>query len=226
MDDISDEPALCGVAQSRAEAGSNGIWGEPALVDTAAADAERSSHRAWLAEQWARTSAKTRFVVFFLLCAFSGLAAIPCAVLKESFGYGALLIVVAAPVAEEMAKAILPLMVLEKRPWFFGSYLSIVLVGLLSGAVFASVENALYFFVYIPSEKLTQGTILWRLVVCTAMHVGCAALACSGLARAWSRARERLAEFEMSVAMPRLIAAVIIHGVYNLGALIFAILSR
>jgi RsiW-degrading membrane proteinase PrsW (M82 family) len=129
-------------------------------------------------------------------------------------------------VVEEMAKAILPLMVLEKSPWFFGSYLSIVLVGLLSGAVFASVENALYFFVYIPSEKLTQGTILWRLVVCTAMHVGCAALACSGLARAWSRARERLAEFEMSVAMPRLIAAVIIHGVYNLGALIFAILSR
>ena len=76
------------------------------------------------------------------------------------------------------------------------------------------------------SEKLTQGTILWRLVVCTAMHVGCAALACSGLARAWSRARERLAEFEMSVAMPRLIAAVVIHGIYNLCALIFAILSR
>ena len=216
MDDIRDEPALCGVTQSCVEAGSNGVWGEPALVDATAADAERSRHRAWLAEQWSRTSAKTRFVVFFLLCAFSGLAAIPCAMLKEEFGYGALLI----------AKAILPLMLLEKRPWFFGSYLSIVLVGLLSGAVFASVENALYFFVYIPSEKLTQGTILWRLVVCTAMHVGCAALACSGLARAWSRARERLAEFEMSVAMPRLIAAVIIHGVYNLGALIFAILSR
>ena len=126
----------------------------------------------------------------------------------------------------EMGIREVPLMVLEKRPWFFGSYLSIVLVGLLSGAVFASVENALYFFVYIPSEKLTQGTILWRLVVCTAMHVGCAALACSGLARAWSRARERLAEFEMSVAMPRLIAAVVIHGIYNLCALIFAILSR
>lgn len=226
MDDIRDEPALCGVTQSCAEAGSNGVWGEPALIDATAADAERRRHHAWLAEQWSRTSTKTRFGVFFLLCVFSGLAAIPCAVLKESFGYGVLLIVVAAPVAEEMAKAILPLMVLEKRPWFFGSYLSIVLVGLLSGAVFASVENALYFFVYIPSEKLTQGTILWRLIVCTAMHVGCATLACSGLARAWSRARKRRAEFEMSVAMPHLIAAVAIHGVYNLGALIFAIFNR
>ena len=145
------------------------------------------------------------------------------AVLKESFGYGALLIVIAAPVAEEMSKAILPLMVLEKRPWFFGSYSSIVLVGLLSGAVFASVENALYFFVYIPPEKLTQGIILWRLIVCTAMHVGCAALACSGLARAWRRAREKRAEFEMVLAMPRIVAAVAVHGVYNLCALLFAI---
>ena len=225
MDDIRDEPALCGAAR-RCDAGaSNGVWGEPALVDSAEADADRRRHRAWLAEQWSRTSDKKRLGVFFLLCAFSGLAAIPCAMLKESFGYGALLIAVAAPVAEEMAKAILPLMVLEKRPWSFGSYSSIVLVGLLSGTVFASVENALYFFVYIPSERLTQGTILWRLVVCTAIHVCCAALACSGLARAWRRARERLAEFEMSVAMPRLVAAVAIHGVYNLGALLFAIFA-
>ena len=100
MDDIRDEPALCGVTQSCAEAGSNGVWGEPALIDATAADAERRRHHAWLAEQWSRTSAKTRFGVFFLLCVFSGLAAIPCAVLKESFGYGALLIVVAAPVVE------------------------------------------------------------------------------------------------------------------------------
>ena len=113
MDDISDEPALCGVAQSRAEASSNGVCGEPALVDAAAADAERSRHLAWLAEQWARTSAKTRFGVFFLLCAFSGLAAIPCAVLKESFGYGALLIVVAAPLVLLVLVLLLFLMLAE-----------------------------------------------------------------------------------------------------------------
>ena len=226
MDDINDEPALCGTLETCDESSSNGIWGEPALADAAAADAERSRHRAWLAEQWSRTSEKTRFGVFILLCAFSGLAAILCAMLKESFGYGVLLIAVAAPVAEEMSKAILPLMVLEKRPWLFGSYSSIVLVGLLSGAVFASVENALYFFYYIPSEKLTQGIILWRLIVCTAMHIGCAALACSGLARAWRRARERRAEFETAVAMPRIVAAVVVHGGYNLCALLFTVVSR
>ena len=47
------------------------------------------------------------------------------------------------------------------------------------------------------------------------------ALSCSGLARAWRRARERRAEFEMFVAMPCLIAAVTIHGVYNLCVLVY-----
>ena len=32
MDDISDEPALCGVAQSRAKAGSNGVYNLGALI--------------------------------------------------------------------------------------------------------------------------------------------------------------------------------------------------
>ena len=105
MDDINDEPALCGTLETCDESSSNGIWGEPALAAAAAADAERSRHRAWLAEQWSRTSEKTRFGVFILLCAFSGLAAILCAMLKESFGYGVLLIAVAAPVAEEMRRS-------------------------------------------------------------------------------------------------------------------------
>lgn len=62
MDDIRDEPALCGVTQSCAEAGSNGVWGEPALIDATAADAERRRHHAWLAEQWSRTSAMPRLI--------------------------------------------------------------------------------------------------------------------------------------------------------------------
>ena len=167
----------------------------------------------------------THVGVFAVLCAFSGLAAVVCALLKASVGVGVLAIVVAAPVAEEMSKAILPLMVLERRPWLFGSYATIVLVGALSGLVFASIENLLYFFLYIPGGSLTTGTILWRLFVCTALHVGCSTLVCSGLARAWRKARARLGEFEMSVAMPRLVAAVAIHGLYNFGVVLYSAVS-
>ena len=65
--------------------------------------------------------------------------------------------------------------------------------------------------------------MLWRLIVCTVMHVGCTMLACGGLVRAWSRAHEACGEFKMAVALPWLIAAMVIHGVYNLGAFIYAV---
>jgi len=226
VDDVREEPVFSGATGPVAENDPDGIWGEPALADASAADPARERRKAWLGEQWTNARPKARIGTFILLSAFSGLAAVLCAILKASSGYGILMFVVAAPVAEEMAKTMLPLMVLEKRPWLFGSHSSIVLVGLLSGAVFASVENALYFFVYIPAAKLTFGIVLWRLIVCTAMHVGCTMLACGGLARAWSRAREACGEFKMSVALPWLVAAVVIHGVYNLGAFIYSVASR
>ena len=226
MDDVCDEPALRGAAGSAPDADFGGVWGEPALAGAAAADAERKRHRAWLDGQWSGTPGKARLGVFFLLCVFSGLAAVVCAILKTSVELGMLALVIAAPLAEETGKSLLPLMVLEKRPWLFGSYSSIVLVGALSGAVFASVENVLYFFMYIPADELTAGTVLWRLTVCTALHTGCAALACSGLARAWKRARDMRAEFEMSAALPRIVAAIAVHGLYNFGALLYAIASR
>lgn len=220
MDDVCDEPVFRGVAGPRSESDPDGVWGEPALADEPSAEGERARHRDWLARQWTGARAKTRLGVFFLLCAFSGLAAIACALLKSSGELGVLAIVVGAPLAEEMGKALLPLMVLEKRPWLFGSYSSIVLVGAVSGIVFASVENLLYFFVYISADKLTDGIMLWRLVVCTAMHVGCAALSCSGLARAWRHARDELGEFKMSIATSRIVAAIVVHGAYNFAAVL------
>lgn len=223
VDDISNEPVFRTVVKPSVE-DINGVWGEPALAGASAADSSRARHRAWLAEQWSRAADRDNLGVFLFLCAFSGLAAILCTVLKGTFGEGILTVAVAAPVAEEMSKVAMPLMVLEKRPWQFGAYSTIVLVGVLSGAVFASVENLLYFFVYIPQNKLTTGIILWRLLVCTTLHVGCAALSCVGLARAWSSARAKRDAFTMSAAMPWLIAAMAIHGIYNFGAVLYSFL--
>ena len=224
MDDVSEEPVFQDIRVAD-ESDSGGVWGEPALADAAAAGGAREVRREWLARQWAAADGGTRIGVFAALCAFSGLAAVVCVLLKAFAGFGVLAIAVAAPVAEEMSKAILPLMVLERRPWLFGSYATIVLVGAMSGLVFASVENLLYFFLYIPEGSLTMGTILWRLLACTALHVCCSTLVCSGLACAWRKARARLGEFEMSVAMPRLVAAVAIHGLYNFGVVLFSAVS-
>ena len=145
--------------------------------------------------------------------------------MKGAFGFGALAVVVGAPLVEEISKAMGPLMVLEKRPWLFGSASSIVLIGIASGLVFASVENLLYFFVYLPSSSLTPGLVLWRLTVCTLLHVTGATLSCFGLSRAWRHAAQVKGTFEMSSAVPWMVAAMIVHGLYNAAALVYGILT-
>lgn len=224
MDDILDEPVFQS-ARTPSAADDAGVWGEPALDSVSAADSARADRRAWLAERWDTASASRQTAVFAALCALSGLLAVFCALLKGGFGFGALAVVVGAPLVEEVAKAMGPLMVLEKRPWSFGSASSIVLVGVVSGLVFATLENLLYFFVYIRPENLTPGLVLWRLVACTLLHVTGATLSCCGLARGWRRAAAAKGTFEMSVAVPWMVSAMLVHGLYNAGAVVYGLLT-
>ncbi len=224
-DDVSEEPVF---QATRAPSASDdaGVWGEPALASASAAGAARAERRAWVAEQWETFGKGRRLKVFLGLCAISGTMAVLCALMKGSLGFASLAVIFGAPVVEEVSKALGPLMVLEKRPWCFGSFSSIVIVGLVSGLVFASIENVLYFFVYIPSDKLTPGVVLWRLAACTAVHVAGAVLSCTGLARAWRRAATTKGEFEMASAVPWFFAAMALHAAYNFGAVVYSILVR
>ena len=131
----------------------------------------------------------------------------------ESVSATALAIAVAGPVAEELAKIAAPLMMLEKRPWLFSSGASLAGLCALSGLVFATIENLVYFFVYIQDP--TPEIVLWRLFACTALHVACASLSGFGLARAWRRAAAARGAAEPSLATPWIVAAMAVHGAYN-----------
>lgn len=219
---VWSEPALTSTPSKTED---SGVWGEPALIDAAAADSARSRHEARIAEMWASTGTLQRLLVFTALSVFSGCIAILCTFAKGAVGYTVLAVVLGAPVVEELSKAMGPLMVLEKRPWLFGSATSIVLIGVVSGLVFATVENLLYFFVYIPAGELTYGTFIWRMTACTALHVTGTVLSCIGLARAWRRAERAKAEFKAEIAAPWCIAAIVLHALYNTGALVFGVYS-
>ena len=72
-------------------------------------------------------------------------------------------------------------------------------------------------------EKLTDGIVLWRLVVCTSVHVSGAAVSGIGLSRAWRLASQSFGRFEISRVWPYVFGAMVLHGLYNLGALIYAL---
>lgn len=236
MDDLAEEPVFQRVKSDSASnpadepvfhslaplsvAENFGVGDEPALADAESAKDARDARRAWFARQWNESRTKTRLGVFAGLCVVSGIFAVFCAFLKNSSGLPALSVIIGAPVVEEVGKALGPLMALEKRPWYFGSALSILLVGAVSGFVFAMIENLLYFCCYIAPKDLTPGLFLWRMIVCTAIHVVCATTSCAGLAKAWTHAAREKSAFNINPAIPYFIAAIMLHGVYNLSVVI------
>lgn len=218
---IEDEPALAGAA-CRGDASSAELWGEDALADAPEAQAERERHERELRERWERPPRDDGLLLLALLCAASGLFAIVCALFKGAVGMGLLYFAVGAPVAEETAKVVLPLMWLEKEPWRFRGAGTIAAVCLASAFVFACVENLLYIYVYLPKEQVTDALVHYRLLVCTLLHVACTAISAFGLAKAWREAKDRRGTFSFPSAIPYLTVAMVVHGVHNAVATLFA----
>ena len=221
-DSVLDEPVFAR-PDALPVSDDNGIGGEPALDASSEAVVQRCQTTAWLRRQWAEGSSKGQFGAFAGICIVSGLVAVFCALVKGGVGFFSLAVIVGAPVVEEVSKIVCPLMVMEKRPWSFSSAGAIIVACVLSGLVFASVENLLYFNLYIPQEKLTTGVVLWRLIVCTSVHVAGTVLSGVGLVRAWHRAAQSRGRFEIVRVWPYVFAAMVLHGLYNLGALLYAI---
>ncbi len=239
--DVFNEPALRGRSAEAGDSvnreavfgdsarldasGSGGVGDEPALSSADAAAAARRNRTEWLESQW-RNAFHTRewFLLPFLM-AVSGFAAIACTLVKGGGGSLGLGMIVFSPVVEEASKIIVPVIVLEKRPWRFSSSMELPVVCAFSGLVFASVENLLYFFLYIPRDQLTIGIVLWRLFACTLLHALCASISGFGLGKAWCAAKESSSIAEVSRAAGHVVVAIVFHGLYNLGALIYALAS-
>ena len=221
-DSVLDEPVFAR-PDALPVSDDNGIGGEPALGASFEAAVQRCQTTAWLRRQWAEGSSKGQFGAFAGICIVSGIVAVFCALVKGGVGFFSLAVIVGAPVVEEVSKIVCPLMVLEKRPWSFSSAGAIIVASVLSGLVFASVENLLYFNFYIPQEMLTTGIVIWRLIVCTSVHVAGTVLSGVGLVRAWHRAAQSRGRFEIVRVWPYVFAAMALHGLYNLGALLYAI---
>ncbi|MCH7872214.1 MAG: PrsW family intramembrane metalloprotease, partial [Planctomycetes bacterium] len=132
------------------------------------------------------------------------------------FGGKILQSVLMAPPVEEVMKLAAAALLVERMPYLVRSRSQLLLVGLGSGLGFAVIENILYLTVYINSPSLFL--VLWRWIVCTALHVTCTYIAVCGLAKVWERTVREGRPPRMSLAGGALITAIVIHGAYNAGA--------
>ena len=133
-------------------------------------------------------------------------------------GFGAvLLVVVIGPLIEELVKGAAAIHLVERRPHLVASGWVLVAVGLVSGLVFAALENVWYLVILVdePSRELVQ----WRWTFGPLVHGTGSVLVGMGAARAWRAAQIERTWPQFATVQPWIVAAAVVHGTANLAAL-------
>jgi RsiW-degrading membrane proteinase PrsW (M82 family) len=215
-DSVWDEPALGAPLPSTRdeERVLHGIADEPILASRAPTGSPSLSFENWYRERQAATTWTRSWGVTFALMATGGVFAVLGAFMKASGGPPVLVYGMIVPIVEELMKVSPALILMERFPYLFRSWVQPWLVTLAAALSFATIENLLYLNVYIPepSENLRA----WRWSVCTAMHVGASALAGVGLHRLYVQTSREHSRVNLDRIFPFLIAAAALHGAYNL----------
>lgn len=150
----------------------------------------------------------------------SGPFAVAAAMFQNSTSGAAmvLLVVAVAPLVEEIVKGAGALYLAEQRPWLVPAAWTLPAVTLVSGLVFASIENWWYLEVLIddPSPPIVR----WRWVFGPLVHGTGSLLVGLGAARLWREAMRRAVRPPFEVAQPLIVAAAVFHGSYNFLALV------
>ena len=157
--------------------------------------------------------ASKRFVTF----------AVVGAIYSGQQGWGPVIYaVVFAPVIEELLKQSGMTFLLEKKPYRVFASWQFLLAGLISGFVFGAIENFVYVgrFAALLSPRDLARLAAYRWTVCTSLHVVCAAIASLGLVRVWNKHAREGGPVELTPALPWFAVAMVMHGLYNLAAVL------
>ena len=227
-DSVYDEPALQGEVADSLHGTRDEVWEEPGLPGTVLPAEGSGTFRDVAKRHWEGRAAGAgrQALLFFGAVLLSGVFGMACTLLKEAMEIRTALLsaVCFAPVIEEIGKTFIVLLTLERKPWFFSGRGAVLAVCLLSGLLFATGENLLYLNVYIANPS--PGVVLWRWTACTLLHVFCCGLSGLGLAKIWREAAETKTCGRVETAYPWYLAAILVHGLYNAGAVLFEVWQK
>lgn len=197
------------------------VWDEPAYSEDLAGGPGPGelTYSEWLQKRRGEVGRGRSWGVTLLAALVAG----PWAILGAFTGSGQtawsiLALTVFGPAVEELMKAAVAMYLVEKRPFYFRSPIQIVLCLVSAGLAFAVLENLLYLNVYIPDAA--PGLVIWRWTICSGMHMICSMIVGLGLMRVWRDTWARRARPRMTLAYPYIVAAVVLHGVYNGAAIV------
>lgn len=200
------------------------VWSEPGCGDANPAFGQ------WLSAKKAKVGLGALLLVTLLAGVAGGPFSVFGALIKSSSGgwiaaAGLVYAVIFAPLIEEMLKQAGTLFLLERRPWWLKHGWQFPLIAIISASIFATIENLLYIHVHFPSMGMTAeqlhaaSAFRWR--VCTLLHLSASLIASVGMWKIWRHQIENACPAKLSAGYPGMLAAVILHGGYNLFASLF-----
>ncbi|MFK7819653.1 MAG: hypothetical protein AB8G99_13120 [Planctomycetaceae bacterium] len=167
------------------------VWDEPGLSRQLAGKTpdDALTWARWFEEKSALTSVADSWLVTGLLCVLSG----PLAVFTAGFRFGGstfdiILLLLVIPAAEELLKVMLPLWVVEKRPYLFIAPFQLLLCCACSGLFFGALRHVFAVSLYNPGGTISSHSGE-SLLLSIAMHVITSSIAGMALVRIWSQSR-------------------------------------
>jgi len=176
----------------------------------------------WIEKKRAECSVAGNLSVAFLAAILGGPFAILGAFMAGTRGwYGLLYVVVFAPVVEEFLKQSGMIYLLERKPYRVFAAWQFVFSALVSALIFATIENLLYLHVYVRPATIvySRAFVQFRWTVCTAVHLGCSAIASLGMIQVWKKQLADGKAADLSAAFGYFAVAIVVHGLYNLLAI-------
>ena len=196
---------------------SESIWHEPGRGgDPAAPDVLPYSR--WLTRSRQQVSTFQSVCLYLLMVLAGGPLAVLSVLLTRGPGFGYLLVVITGPLIEEIGKVLFPLMIVERRPYLIRQSWHIPMCAVAAGLVFAVIENILYLRVYIPDPSPL--VVVWRWTICVMLHTGCSLMAGMGVMRIHQQTMRTLQPPRLEIGAVWMVAAIVVHGVYNLIAIV------
>lgn len=168
---------------------SESVWDEPAIVagDTATPDSAMTYAR-WLNERVAATSGRKSWLIAILAGVLSGFAAIALSLLlgvQWAMPKVMLFHMFFVVTAQEAVKTLLPIMIVERRPYLYKSTIQIMASVAIGGLLFPVVEKVATWSA--PQSWLTG----WNATFYMAMHILCSLSVGIGLSAVWREAVEK-----------------------------------
>lgn len=216
------------VREPGTEPGPGAAVGGSGYYDSVAFEPGSPTARQKFREMMAAENAKYSWGSILLLTLLSGVVggvfAVPGVFLSGGgSGWQIVALTIFGPFAEETLKQSGMLFQLEKLPGSVRHDWQFFVAGALGGMVFAVLENLVYQHVYLrhmPPDKLAA-VMAFRWSVCVAVHVGCTMISALGLRRVWRDGMEAGEPCQIAKAFPWFVAAMAVHGGYNLFVWLF-----